>query len=115
MSCNTAASNGPNPFDQYQIYLNISKVLNRHALKFGADLRMGRQSSTSYGNASGAYNLASDCTAGPFNNSGASPIGQDYAAFLLGLPSSGQWDLNTSYTVQSKYFGLFVQDDRRRI
>jgi hypothetical protein len=113
MGCNTAASNGPNPFDQYQIYLNVSKVLNRHAIKTGVDLRMGRQSSTSYGNASGAYNFASDWTAGPFNNSGAAPIGQDYAAFLLGLPSSGQWDLNTSYTVQSKYFGLFLQDDYR--
>ncbi|MCU1260776.1 MAG: hypothetical protein JWO80_3661 [Bryobacterales bacterium] len=113
MGCNTAASNGPSPFDQYQIYLNVSKVLNRHALKAGADLRMGRQSATAYGNASGAYTFASDWTAGPFSNSGASPIGQDYAAFLLGLPSSGQFDLNTSYTIQSKYYGIFLQDDYR--
>ena len=113
MGCNTAASNGPNPFDQYQIYANLSKVLNRHALKAGADLRMARQSSTSYGNASGAYNFASDWTAGPFNNAGASPIGQDYAAFLLGLPSSGQFDLNTSYTIQARYYGVFLQDDYR--
>lgn len=111
--CNTAASNGPNPFDQYQIYTSLSKVLNRHALKAGVDLRMARQSSTAYGNASGAYNFASDWTAGPFNNSGAAPIGQDYAAFLLGLPSTGQFDLNTSYTTQAKYYALFLQDDYR--
>jgi hypothetical protein len=59
--------------------------LNRHALKAGVDWRLVRQSSTAYGNASGAYNFASDWTAGPFNNSGASPIGEDYTAFLLGL------------------------------
>jgi hypothetical protein len=88
-------------------------VLNRHALKAGVDLRMGRQSATAYGNASGAYNFASDWTAGPFSNSGASPIGQDYAAFLLGLPSSGQFDLNTSSTIQSGYYGVFLQDDYR--
>ena len=113
LGCNTAASNGPNPFDQYQVYWSLSKALNRHALKAGIDLRLARQSSTAYGNASGAYNFASDWTAGPFNNAGASPIGQDYAAFLLGLPSSGQFDLNTSYTIQSKYFAAFLQDDYR--
>jgi hypothetical protein len=113
MGCNTAASNGPNPFDQYQTYFNLSKVLNRHALKGGMDLRLGRQNSTAYGNASGAYNFASDWTAGPFSNSGASPIGQDYAAFLLGLPSTGQFDLNTSYTIQSWYAAVFLQDDYR--
>jgi hypothetical protein len=113
LGCNTAASNGPNPFDQYQIYANFSKILNRHAIKTGVDIRLARQSSTSYGNASGAYNFASDWTAGPFNNSVASPIGQDYAAFLLGLPSSGQFDLNTSYTIQSRYYAAFLQDDYR--
>lgn len=113
MGCNTAANNGPSPFDQYQIYLNGSKVFNRHAFKMGTDLRLARQSATAYGNASGAYNFASDWTAGPFSNSGASPIGEDYAAFLLGLPSTGQWDLNTSYTIQSPYIGLFLQDDYR--
>jgi len=111
--CNTAASNGPNPFDQYQIYTSLSKILNRHALKAGADLRLARQSSTAYGNASGAYIFASDWTGGPFNNSGAAPIGQDYAAFLLGLPSSGQFDLNTSYTTQAKYYAFFIEDDYR--
>jgi hypothetical protein len=113
MGCNIAASNGPNPFDQYQIYTAFSKILNRHAVKAGVDVRLARQSSTSYGNASGAYNFASDWTAGPFSNSGASPIGEDYAAFLLGLPSSGQFDLNTSYTIQAKYYAAFLQDDYR--
>jgi len=116
MGCNTAApSNGPNPFDQYQVYLSLSKILNRHAIKAGVDLRMPRQSSTAFGNASGAYTFGTDWTAGPFNNSGIAPIGQDYAAFLLGLPSSGQWDINTSYTTQAKYYSIFVQDDYRPI
>jgi len=113
IGCATAGSNGQNPFDQYQIYISLSKVLNRHAFKAGVDLRLARQSSTAYGNASGAYTFGSEFTGGPFNNSGAAPIGQDYAAFLLGLPGSGQFDLNTSYTTQAKYYSLFVQDDYR--
>ena len=40
-------------------------------------------------------------------------MGQDFAAFLLGLPSRGQFDLNGYATAVSKYYALFVQDDWR--
>ena len=39
--------------------------------------------------------------------------GQDFAQFLLGIPSSGSLDLNTQSTVQARYLGTFICDDWR--
>src|SRR5262249_43737716 len=52
-------------------------------------------------------------TNGPLSNSAASPLGQDFAAFLLGLPNSGSIDLNSQSTSGSKYYAFFLQDDWR--
>ena len=40
-------------------------------------------------------------------------LGQDIAAFLLGLPTGGNFDLNTSRTQSANYYAGFVQDDWR--
>src|SRR5258707_662177 len=65
-----------------------------------------------FGNPSSTYTFT-----GSFTNSPAvsttTVFGQDLAAFLLGLPNSGSLDLNTQSTVQSKYLGLFLNDDWR--
>src|SRR5258708_38213024 len=47
------------------------------------------------------------------NNAAAAALGQHFAAFLLGLASSGQIDLNAQSTAGSKYAAFFVQDDWR--
>ena len=40
-------------------------------------------------------------------------MGQDFASFLLGLPYSGTYDLNTYGSWYSYYGAGFVQDDWR--
>ncbi len=45
-----------------------------------------------------------------FNNSTAAPIGQDLAAFLLGMPTGGEFDLNAAQTGQAGYYAFFLQD-----
>ena len=40
-------------------------------------------------------------------------MGQDLAAFLLGLPTSGSFDINGLRTNTAKYLAVFVQDDWR--
>lgn len=100
------------PFDTFQIFSNITKVTGTHTLKFGADLRQQRESATSFGNSVGQYTFNSSWT-----NAGTgaptAPLGQDIASFMLGLPSSGNYDLNTSRTQQANYYAFFVQDDWR--
>ncbi len=101
------------PFDSYQIFVTATKILNQHTLKFGTDLRTQRESSNSYGNSSGLYTFNQSWTRGPLDNSPSAPIGQDFGAFLLGLPTSGGFDVNATRTQSSKYFAFFVQDDFR--
>src|SRR5262249_17021622 len=47
------------------------------------------------------------------NASTAQPFGGSIAAFLLGLPTSGSYDINAQRTNQSHYIAFFVQDDWR--
>jgi hypothetical protein len=100
------------PFDSFQIFSNLTKVAGSHTLKFGVDLRQQRESSTSYGNSVGQYDFNSS-----FTNAGTgaptAPLGQDIAAFLLGFPTGGNYNLNTSRTQSSDYYAFFVQDDWR--
>ncbi|MBI1789075.1 MAG: TonB-dependent receptor [Acidobacteria bacterium] len=107
-------SGGDNtPFDIFQIFVNLTKIRGKHSLKIGTDLRLHRESSISYGNSSGAYTFRSDWTRGPLDNSTGAPLGQDLAAFLLGLPTGGSFDLNAYRTNQAGYYALFLQDDFR--
>src|SRR5258708_38840204 len=50
-----------------------------------------------------AFRRAQDNTAGVF--------GQDLATFMLGYPTSGTLDRNTTRLDVTKYSGFFVQDD----
>ena len=101
------------PFDTFQIYESFTKIAGKHTLKFGLDLRQQRESQISYGFSNGTFVFGNNWTNGPLDNSAAAPIGQDFAAFLLGMPTSGQYDLNAARTNKNHYYGLFLQDDFR--
>ncbi len=101
------------PFDSYQIFIAATKIVNKHTIKFGTDLRTQRESSNSFGNSSGAYTFNTSWTRGPLDNSTSAPIGQDFGSFLLGLPAGGSFDVNATRTQSAKYYALFVQDDFR--
>jgi hypothetical protein len=101
------------PFDSYQIFIAATKIAGRQTVKFGADLRAQRESSNSFGNSSGSYAFNQSWTRGPLDNSPTAPLGQDLAAFLLGLPTGGNFDVNATRTQSAKYMAFFVQDDVR--
>ena len=112
-----------NTYDIFQLFGSVIKVHGNHTLKMGADIRDYRWSAYTAGNSAGTYTFGGGGTAststsniwtnGPLNNNAPSPLGQDFAAFLLGLPSSGSFDLNAQNTTVSKYYGFFLQDDWR--
>jgi len=104
---------GITPFDTFQIFSSLTKIAGKHSLKFGADLRLYRESSLGPGNSSGSYQFRSNWNRGPLDNSTAAPLGQDLAAFLLGLPTGGSFDVNASRTNQAPYFSFFLHDDFR--
>src|SRR5207302_6609554 len=49
-------------------------------------------------------------TNGPLDNAAVAPLGQEYASFLLGIPS-GQMTRSASFASQNTYYAGFVQDD----
>ena len=107
--------NGGNttPFDIFSVFASLNKVVGSHSFKAGVDIRLYRESNIGYGNSSGNYVFRTDFTRGPLDNSASAPLGQDLAAFLLGLPSSGGFDVNAARTNQAGYNAVFFQDDYR--
>jgi len=101
------------PFDSFQIFSNLTKIAGKHSLKIGTDLRLARESSVSYGNSTGRYNFAANWTRGPLDNATNAPLGQEFAAFMLGMPTGGLFDVNATRTGQYRYYAFFLQDDLR--
>jgi hypothetical protein len=99
--------------ETYQIFSTLTKIAGNHSVKVGVDLRRYRNSSSAYGNSTGSYTFGTQWANGPLDNSASAPVGQDIAAFLLGLPTSGTFDINASSIYQAGYYALFVQDDFR--
>src|SRR5439155_8824177 len=104
---------GSQPYDSYQLFGDVMKIRGNQTIKAGADIRQYRWSNYAQGYSSGTFTFNSNWTNVNANNTGAPPLGQDMAAFLLGLPTSGSFDLNTQSTTQSMYYAFFVQDDWR--
>jgi hypothetical protein len=103
-----------NPYDIFQVFGDVSTVKGNHTLKAGIDAREYRLSGINYGlNQAGSFTFSTAWNNGPYTTSAASPLGQELAAFLMGLPSSGSYSQNAYYTVNTKYFSGFVQDDWR--
>ncbi|MBS1858005.1 MAG: carboxypeptidase regulatory-like domain-containing protein [Acidobacteria bacterium] len=103
---------GTNYSDSYQIFADVVKIRGNHTMKVGTDGRMYRWSAYTFGNPSGSYTFTGNWTNSPAV-SNTTVFGQDMAAFLLGLPNSGSFDMNTQSTVQGKYLAFFVNDDWR--
>lgn len=116
--CLGNTSDSQDPSDSRQLYGDVVKTAGKHMLKFGIDLRRYKFGFTNYGESSGAYTFGSTWTNGPTSTSAASGFGQDFAAFLLGLPSNSPgtvpgYTLNSVGVFHSWYYAPFIQDDWR--
>jgi hypothetical protein len=109
----TSDTDSNRPFNIFQIFGDVVKVKGNHSIKMGADAREARDSNQGFGSSQGVYTFGTSWTRGPLDNSTSAPVGQDLAALLLGLPTSGSFDINGLRTNTAKYMALFVQDDWR--
>jgi hypothetical protein len=101
------------PYDIFQFFTSLTKIKGRHTLKFGTDIRESRESSATFGNSAGSYTFREDYVRGPLDNSTVAPLGQDLASYMLGIPTGGNFQVNTFRTQQAKYYAVFAQDDFR--
>src|SRR5262249_38144623 len=101
----------------YVLQPTITKLAASHSFKMGYDFRSYRENSTPTAHSAGIYYFRPDFTVGPFDYPAVSPIGQDLASFLLGLPTASGSntisliDRNASRSNQTLYQGVFFQDD----
>ena len=107
----TGANNYPS--QSFQIFGDLTKVKGNHTLKFGADLRQYRMNFIAYNNSTGTFSFNNSWDRASSSASSTVAQGQDLASFLLGLPASGSYDLQSFSSFYSYYAALFVQDDWR--
>jgi carboxypeptidase family protein/TonB-dependent receptor-like protein len=102
------------PNETHAVTATLNKNRGSHALRTGVEFRQYRETSKFFANnQTGQFNFDSTWTRGPLDNSTAAPgsLGQSFASFLLGLPSSGSVTRAASYDEKSQTWGFFVQDD----
>ena len=103
------------PFMMGAIQPTVTQIFGNHTARYGYDLRILRENFSTAGNQGGLFFFDGTFTRQASNSGAAAQqaFGRDIAAFILGVPSSGQIDNPTSYSVQSIYHGFFFQDDWR--
>ena len=106
-------TNNQQTYNTYEGAVNVTNIIGRHTVRSGVSYRVYQENAYDLGNSSGIYNFDSTWTNGPFNTSGASPIGQGFASFLYGLPASGTFPINDNVAEQTRYWSFYSQDDFR--
>lgn len=96
-------------FNIYSFQPTLTKIFGPHSLRVGYDFRSYRENNINPASQAGSYTFNSDYTRQTDSSSGQ--IGQGLTAFLLGQPTGGSIDINTSRANQTIYQGIFVQDD----
>jgi hypothetical protein len=94
----------------------VNKSLGAHSLRSGIEYRRYAETSDFFANdQTGQFVFDANWTRGPLDNSPTAPgsLGQSFAAFLLGLPTSGQIVRRAAYDEASTTWGFYVQDDWR--
>jgi len=100
--------------DVYSITGNLMWLLGSHNTKFGSEYRYYIEDASRFSTAaSPQINFSTGWTRGPLDNSAVAPYGQDFASFLLGLPTGGTMSRAASYREQSGVISLYAHDDWR--
>ena len=104
------------PSQSFQLYASWVRIMGNHTLKFGTDDRQYRLNTFTAGASAGQFSFGNNWVKASSSASSTVVMGQDFASFLLGLPttaSSSTYDVNTFGSWYSYYASGFVQDDWR--
>jgi len=102
------------PVTTHSFATTLNKSLAAHSLKGGLEMRIYGERSTSLANDQAGRYLFNNTYTRQNSASGTDYAGlQNYAAFLLGLPSTTSINRAARYDEYSRTWGFFVQDDWR--
>jgi hypothetical protein len=102
------------PSQSLQLFGSWIHMKGNHTLKFGGDVRQYRLNTISYGYSAGYFSFSGNSWVRASSSASSTTVlGQDMASFIMGLPYSGNLDINTYGSFYSYYGASFVQDDWR--
>ncbi len=110
----TMGSNGANalPSQSAQLFGSWVKLKGNHSFKVGGEFRQYVLNTISYANSAGSFSFSANSWVKATSSASSTVVqGQDFAEFLLGLPTSGSYDVNTSAAYFEHYGAVFAQDD----
>jgi hypothetical protein len=99
------------PYNTYQLFNSFTKSLGAHTIKFGGQVLLQDFSNLAWLNATGGYTFDAGTWVKATNSASNPTLGGSMAEFLLGLPTSGSFDINSPAKDDSWYDSLFLNDD----
>lgn len=97
-------------FEVHLVGIDNTKIIGHHAIRFGGDARLLRANDVESGSSTGNFTFTQTLTQQNPNVS-SSTQGNALASLLLGVGTGSMVINSKNAATQSKYFGLFVQDD----
>jgi len=97
--------------DTHSLLASVTKVMGRHVIKTGTDLRIARINNLQASRPNGQYSFTRRFTQGPDPLKGSAVAGDGFATMLLGALNSGGINKMSGVAMQNYYFAAFVQDD----
>ncbi len=94
--------------NSYTLAPSLIKIMGRHTLKMGGDVRRMEFNYYQNNNAGGNFSFSNLFTAGNALNAGAT--GDPFASFLLGLPASGAQEVSLFSAAGLRYQGYYFND-----
>lgn len=106
---------GINAFDYivHSFQGSVTKVMNKHTIKIGSDIRFHSVRQDRGIDLSGTYFFNDGFTQGPNANRGGATVGDSIASMLLGTPSRGTFGTFLRVKGFNEYFSFYIQDDWR--
>ena len=109
---NSGGSYTDQPYNNYQFRTEFTKVAGAHTLKLGGEVQLMDFSNLDWSSSTGLYTFDSAWVKAD-STSGGPQAGGGMAAFLLGLPTSGTYQISSPQKDDSFYYVAFLQDDLR--
>ncbi len=105
------------PYNSWDFLPNVTWTKNNHTFHFGFEVHYEAKGNVAPGNAYGAFTFGSGLTqqqtAHAATNNGGTDAFMGVASMLLGMPTSGNIDNNTTYYATRSYYAGYVQDTWR--
>jgi hypothetical protein len=100
------------PYNRWIFSPNLTMTKGAHSLHFGFEYNYETRGNVSGGNAYGTFTFGAGLTQLATDRT-LSQTDQfmGVASLLLGIPTSGSIDNNTSYYISRPYYGFYAQDD----